>query len=694
MVTSDDFHRRITNLSSSTQEFLQMLDTRFKVSQPELFDRNFPQEHFPLWMRPGDPEGGNKIPSWIDSFFRHGDRELQKLWVEHGYLREDPAWLHDLLEVESARVSRVIALTGNINDYAFDPEEGYMPVIDRIEKSAARRKDWVIRYSLSSRFNRTLSMKAQAASDTKGGDPLQEAEICAENKPSLMENLREDFQGMERILRRQYDGGVCLIIENLHMMLPPESRDIERNLIADSILRWAQAPWMYQSKNVVILLAESLDALSGELRTQGSQIEVIEIKRPDTQNERLKFLTAVFSGSQVAPMLKVRLDHATRPRFEESEFGAGIARQLTRFADRTSGLNLVGLENLLLHVNVLERRVLTQGFIRDQKREILIQESAGLLTVTEPEGSEESRARAFEQIGGLERITERLLQISHMMDAKGESEMVRRAIPKGLLFLGPPGTGKTLVARAFAIACGVNFAELGDIREMWVGQSERNLSRVLSLIRSLRPVIVFVDEIDQSEGSRGEQGDTGVGKRIFSKLLQFMADPELEGEVLWIGASNRPDLIDPALKRAGRFDLVIPFFLPEADARKQVFNIQFRRRGAQIGLSDEDWKEVQKWSEGYTGAEIEALVKEAIWRKLAGKTASADMKMSLEDLKAAFSIYCPPANRDEYERMILEAVRDVTFIDLLPERYRKIREEMQTGHKAAGNIATFNSARR
>lgn len=675
-MTSDAFKTNITMLPGWAQTFLTTLDSRLNISESSLFEKNFPEGRFPHWMRSGNGENTTKIPKWIDSFFTHSDKQLQKLWIEQGFLKEDPLWLQKLLDLESARVSRVFTISGNINDYCFDPDEGYMPVIDRLEKSAGQRKDWVIRYSLSNRFS-VKSASSKTSSGDDANDPLAENNVCPDRASNLLETLREDFQGMERLLRRNYNGGICLILENLHMVLPPESRDIERNVLTDAILRWAQAPWMYQSKNLVILLAESPDALNTELRTRGSQVESIEIARPDNSAERLKFLTSVFSGSRVSPMLKIRLDHTIRPRFSESEFGNEVTSQLMRLADRTSGLNYVGLENLILHVNILDDRTLTGNFIKDQKREILIQESSGLLVVTEPETNTESRTNAFKQVGGLKKITDRLLQISQMMDIKAGSTPIRHVIPKGLLFLGPPGTGKTLVARSFASACGINFAELGDLRDMWVGQSERNLSRVLSLIRSLRPVVVFIDEIDQSEGSRGESGDSGVGKRIFSKLLQFMSDPELEGEVLWIGASNRPDLIDSALKRAGRFDLVIPFFLPEPEARRQIFAIQFRRRQVDVNFSDDDWKFIMEWSEGFTGAEIEALVKEATFRKIVNNPSDLSPTMNLADMKVGFDVYRPPANRDDYERMILLAVREVTFLDMLPDNYRKIREEMK-----------------
>lgn len=185
----------------------------------------------------------------------------------------------------------------------------------------------------------------------------------------------------------------------------------------------------------------------------------------------------------------------------------------------------------------------------------------------------------------------------------------------GILFLGPPGTGKTLIAQAFANVCNTNFVKLGNFRSMWVGQSERNLSKALDLIRALSPVIVFMDEIDQSEGSQGEAGDGGVGKRIFSKLLQFMSDTSLRGKVLWIAASNRPDLIDAALKRAGRFDMTIPFFLPDKQARKAIFKIHLQNSEIDISsISDENWSIVVQQTKGFTGAEIEVVANEVIRR--------------------------------------------------------------------------------
>jgi SpoVK/Ycf46/Vps4 family AAA+-type ATPase len=336
---------------------------------------------------------------------------------------------------------------------------------------------------------------------------------------------------------------------------------------------------------------------------------------------------------------------------------------------------LVGLENLVLQVNVSDDSMFTIGFIKDVKREILAQESGGLLEVSEPD-ADIDREAAFDHIGGLDRICQKLLQISRMMDAGSESEVVRRSLPKGLLFLGPPGTGKTLIARAFANACGVNFAEFGNIRSMWVGESERNLSRALDLIRSLKPVIVFMDEIDQSMGQRGGASDSGVDQRIFARILQFMSNPELEGEVIWIGASNEPRQIDPALKRAGRFDLTIPFFRPPPEARRQIFEIQFDERGATVDFSDKEWEQLVTWTDGYTGAEIEGLVKEALWQQLVENTTTEPVEIPFSTVQTAFETYQPPANRSDYRRMENEALLEITAVDMLTDEQRQRRDQI------------------
>ena len=111
-----------------------------------------------------------------------------------------------------------------------------------------------------------------------------------------------------------------------------------------------------------------------------------------------------------------------------------------------------------------------------------------------------------------------------------------------------------------------------------------------------------------AQGTRGEVGDSGVSKRIFAKLMQVMSDTSLRGRVLWLAASNRPDLIDEAMKRPGRFDLKIPFFMPNAEARKAIFEAMFRKYHIQAEVSDEVLTTLAEKTEGWSGAELEQVV--------------------------------------------------------------------------------------
>lgn len=275
-------------------------------------------------------------------------------------------------------------------------------------------------------------------------------------------------------------------------------------------------------------------------------------------------------------------------------------------------------------------------------------------------------------------IKQRLNGISHAMLHSSGHPLITRTIPMGILFLGPPGTGKTLIAKAFAKMCNTNFVILGDFRSMWVGQSERNLSKALELIRSLSPVIVFMDEIDQSEGSRGESGDSGVGKRIFSKLLQFMSDTSLRGKVLWIAASNRPDLIDAALKRAGRFDMTIPFFLPGPEERQKIFEIHLKNEAIDYSnITASIWSELVQQTRGFTGAEIEVLVNETI-RIATIEKELVKGKLYLEGrfILEVLEHYAPTTNRNMYYKMMALALQDITFTNTLPKDYQDIRLEL------------------
>jgi SpoVK/Ycf46/Vps4 family AAA+-type ATPase len=239
----------------------------------------------------------------------------------------------------------------------------------------------------------------------------------------------------------------------------------------------------------------------------------------------------------------------------------------------------------------------------------------------------------------------------------------------GILFLGPPGTGKTLVAEALAKESQRNFVKLGDIREKWVGQSERNLTQVLEVIDAMRPIIVFVDEIDQAKGQRSEGGDSGVSGRIFAKLLTFMSDPERRGQVLIIAASNRPDKIDLAMKRAGRFDLKLPFFLPEKEDRVDIFKVILKSNQIPYDSKNIDFNQLADKTNGYSGAEIEMICNEALFAALERKDTT--VCLTQQDFETALSNY-QLSETDKQNRWAAEneILKDVPFKEFWPKRYQ------------------------
>ena len=653
---------RLFPAGSWQHHLLQILDDRCGTSlSDDWWALNFQPRQLPTWLT--DLEEA-PVNAWLYRFLLHGDAALTEVWLAAGLLRPDPAWLYELKQKQQYDVARVFLLTGNVNDYAFSPRCGYLSILDLLEQEAAADNKLVVRYSLSGHFI------LPEEPDEPAIEQLRKSVQQMPPQLRLEERVQQDFRQMDQLLRTGSNRGISLIIEHADLLFPPDARELERNVLSERLLYWAISPRLFNSTHQVLLIAENLEDINNNLRSQTNKIETIRIPRPANTEERLKFLISLYAsqGFQIGDQQNLRMQMGAFPDIivETKDQLLSFEDKIRLVAEQTSGLNFIGIEDLLLqsyrHDNCLYIDTITET-----KGKILQEESAGLIELVKTQ-------RSFEDVGGFDQIKARLMEISQNMK-KSADPVIRRTIPMGILFLGPPGTGKTLTAEAFAHECQTNFIKLGDIRSMYVGESERNLSQALSLIRSLSPVIVFVDEIDQTEGSRGGAGDSGVGKRIFSKLLQFMSDTTNRGKVLWIAASNQPHLIDAALKRAGRFDMTIPFFLPEAIARRSIFDLHLRKLEVE-SFSDEEWIELIEATEGFSGAEIEVIVNETLRRAVLRTTDGSRSPISYNDFQTVLSYYKPTVNRTEYERMTDKALLDVNFIDLLPEKYQQRRQQL------------------
>ena len=232
----------------------------------------------------------------------------------------------------------------------------------------------------------------------------------------------------------------------------------------------------------------------------------------------------------------------------------------------------------------------------------------------------------WSDIGGLEEVKEQLREAVEW-PLKYPEAFLSFGItpPKGILLYGPPGTGKTLLAKAVATESEANFIGIRgpEVLSKWVGESEKRIREIFRKARQAAPTVIFIDEIDSIAPSRGTVEGERVTDRLINQLLTEMDGIEENSGVVVVAATNRPDILDPALLRPGRFDRLILVPAPDERARLEILRVHTRR----VPLSEDvNLKEIAKMTEGYSGADLEALVREAALMTLRRAVAGREME--------------------------------------------------------------------
>ncbi|KAA1133328.1 peroxisomal assembly protein [Puccinia graminis f. sp. tritici] len=300
---------------------------------------------------------------------------------------------------------------------------------------------------------------------------------------------------------------------------------------------------------------------------------------------------------------------------------------------------------------------------------------------------------SWDDIGGLAKVREEILETVQLPIQHPElfaNGLKRRS---GLLLYGPPGTGKTLLAKAVATSCGLNFFSVKgpELLNMYIGESEANVRRVFERARGARPCVIFFDELDSVAPKRGNQGDSGgVMDRIVSQLLAELDgissgsssnDNQQEGatngsgngEVVVIGATNRPDLLDPALLRPGRFDKLIYLGIPTSRDQKLEILKSLTRKFNLSSSFDFDWliDQVdrigsQKGSGNiFTGADFYSICSEALMASLIRKIERLEAMKSKRSLKTDDSDDLDRPNDDEHDEEIEGSITEVDKEDFM-----------------------------
>ena len=243
---------------------------------------------------------------------------------------------------------------------------------------------------------------------------------------------------------------------------------------------------------------------------------------------------------------------------------------------------------------------------------------------------------SWEDIGGLDTIKQELREaVEWPLKHRESFERLGIKPPRGILLYGPPGTGKTLLAKAVAKESEANFINVKgpSLLSMWVGESEKGVKKIFERARQVSPCVIFFDEIDALAGKRGIEIGTKVTERVLNQMLSEMDGIEDLKNVVVIGATNRPDMLDAALMRPGRFDRILLVDIPDEKSREKI--IEIHTKAMPIVPTKDEIKEIERYfdkdsrltpemsdkqklvqylvrkTEGFVGADIESFVREA-----------------------------------------------------------------------------------
>ncbi|WP_148687440.1 CDC48 family AAA ATPase [Candidatus Nitrosocosmicus hydrocola] len=444
---------------------------------------------------------------------------------------------------------------------------------------------------------KTLLAKAVANETNSNFFTIGGPEIMSKYHGESEERLRNVFQEAEK------NAPSIIFIDEIDSIAPKREEvtgEVERRIVAQ--LLSLMDGMTSRGKVVVIAATNRINAIDPALRRPGRFDREIEIGVPN-RDGRLEVLQIHTRGMP----LDKDVDLQKLADISHGFVGADLQALAKEAAMRA-------LRRVLPDINLS-----SESIPLDTLRKIIVrmQDFMDVIKETEPSAMREVFVEVpdikWEDIGGLTTIKQELQEaVEWPLKYLNVFTYADATPPKGILLYGPPGTGKTLMAKAAANESEANFISIKgpELLSKWVGESEKGVREIFRKARQAAPCIIFFDELDAIAPTRGgDHGDSHVTERVISQFLTEMDGLEILTNVVVIAATNRPDIIDPALLRPGRFDRILYVSPPDRDSRLQILRIHTKKKPLSEDVNIDD---LANKTDGYTGADIASLSSAAV----------------------------------------------------------------------------------
>ncbi len=550
-------------------------------------------------------------------------------------------WALEFARRWNAGVSSVFVLHGNIHDVFPVPEEA-KPAYAQLKAFLARRlfadRDWLLFYDIGDGLSfGSAAMQTEFFEWLEIFDRVEGTDFRRMGPPReftrLAPLLRRFFMRSEESGRAK-NHGVTLIIDYPEKIIPATEGggSTEERMALVTLLKWASSQDIRRLDVGVILVTESAQELHADLLRNPHVAQIrIDLPEPDDR----------------AAFLRHELDMSLSDLDEPS------------LIVRTAGLNLLRIRQLIAEAVQNGRRV-THEHVTAAKKRLIEEYCQGLVRFKEPKPGV-----SLDLVATHEAAKAKLRELAWLIrNAKTD------VLERGILVPGRVGVGKSFLIDCFASECGLPVMELGEFRSKWVGDTERQQSRILMTVRALGPVIVVVDEADAVFGNRSEGGDSGVSSRVFAAFAAHLGDSSLRGRELWVAMTSRPDLLAIDMKRQGRFGLSLPLFPAQTpDEVAQLFEVVAKTK--KMTLSPELLAFIRErlGERPLTGSDAEAIVMRTKERAVLAKR---DDVLELGDLEEAVNSFIDPLDAELLRLQELAAILSCSDKRYLPERFRDV----------------------